>query len=62
MLNYVEKNAAKCGIPSQLPEQLKNGHKNTEALQTRVCNFAQQLQQRGPKVLPVGDFPPYYGR
>jgi hypothetical protein len=69
MLNYAEKNAAKCGIPSQVPEQLKNGHKNTEALQTRVCNFAQQLQQCGPTggcddrmVLPVGDFPPYYGR
>jgi hypothetical protein len=46
---------------------LKNGRKNTELLQTRVCNIAQQ--QRGPTggydermVLPVGDFPPYYGR
>lgn len=66
MLNYVESHAAKCWIPQQVLEQLKNGHNNTEALQTRVCNIAQQ--QRGPTggyddrmVLPVGDFPPYYG-
>jgi hypothetical protein len=67
MMTYVEKNAAKCGIPPQVTDQLKNGRKNTELLQTRVCNIAQQ--QRGPTggydermVLPVGDFPPYYGR
>ena len=49
-------------------DQLNNGHKNTEALQTKVCTIAQQIQQRGPTgryddrmVLPVGDFPPYYG-
>jgi hypothetical protein len=68
MLNYVEAHATKCGIPSQVADQLKAGHKNTEALQTRVCNIAQRMQQRGPTggsddrmVLPVGDFPPYYG-
>jgi hypothetical protein len=48
---------------------LKSGHRNTDALQIRVCTMAQQMQQRGPTghyddrmVLPVGDFPPYYGR
>jgi hypothetical protein len=48
MMNYVETHAAKCGIPPQVTDQLKTGHKNTEALQTRVCNVAQQMQQRGP--------------
>jgi hypothetical protein len=34
-----------------------------------VCNVAQQMRQRGPAgdfgdrmALPIGDFPPYYGR
>jgi hypothetical protein len=27
---------------------LKTGHKNTEALQKKVCSVAQQAQQRGP--------------
>jgi hypothetical protein len=48
MIKYVEINAAKCGIPPQISEQLKTGHKNTEAMQQKVCNVAQQAQQRGP--------------
>jgi hypothetical protein len=48
MLKYVETHAAKCGIPPQIGDQLKAGHKNTEALETKVCNVAQQVQQRGP--------------
>ena len=48
MLKYVETRAAKCGIPPQIGDQLKAGHKNTEALETKVCNVAQQVQQRGP--------------
>jgi hypothetical protein len=48
MIKYVETNSAKCGIPSQIAEQLKGGHKNTEAMQKKVCNVAQQQQQRGP--------------
>ena len=50
MLKYVESRAAKCGIPAQVAEQLKTGHKNTEAMQKKVCNVAQQAQQqqRGP--------------
>ena len=47
MLKYVESHAAKCGIPPQIAEQLKNGHKNTENMQQKVCAVAQQ-QQRGP--------------
>jgi len=48
MVKYVESHQAKCGIPAQVGDQLKAGHKNTEALETKVCNVAQQVQQRGP--------------
>lgn len=48
MIKYVEVNATKCGIPSQIAEQLKAGHKNTEAMQKKVCMVAQQAQARGP--------------
>ena len=48
MIKYVETHAAKCGIPAQIAEQLKGGHKNTETMQKKVCQVAQQQQQRGP--------------
>jgi len=48
MLKYVETHAAKCGIPPQIGDQLKAGHKNTEGMQQKVCAVAQQQQQRGP--------------
>jgi hypothetical protein len=48
MIKYVEANAAKCGIPPQIGDQLKAGHKNTEAMQKKVCSVAQQAQTRGP--------------
>jgi hypothetical protein len=48
MVKFVEDHVAKCGIPSQIADQLKNGHKNTEAMQQKVCAVAQQQQQRGP--------------
>ena len=48
MIKYVESHAAKCGIPPQISEQLKNGHKNTENMQQKVCAVAQQVQQKGP--------------
>jgi hypothetical protein len=47
MIKYVETHAAKCGIPPQISDQLKSGHKNTESMQQKVCAVAQQ-QQRGP--------------
>jgi hypothetical protein len=47
MIKYVEANASKCGIPAQIAEQLKNGHKNTETMQKKVCEVAQQAP-RGP--------------
>jgi hypothetical protein len=48
MIKYVETNATKCGIPPQIAEQLKTGHKNTEQMQQKVCQVAQQAQARGP--------------
>jgi hypothetical protein len=48
MIKYVESHAAKCGIPQQIADQLKNGHKNTENMQKKVCGVAQQQQQKGP--------------
>lgn len=50
MIKYIEVHAAKCGIPPQIGDQMKNGHKNTEAMQKKVCNVAQQManQPRGP--------------
>jgi hypothetical protein len=48
MITYVEKNSERCRIPEQVTDQLKGGHKNTEALLTRVCTMAQQIQQHGP--------------
>ena len=47
MISYVESHAAKCGIPPQVADQLKKGHKNTEGMEKQVCNVAQQ-QPRGP--------------
>jgi len=48
MIKYVESNSTKCGIPAQIAEQLRTGHKNTEALEKKVCNVAEQMQKRGP--------------
>jgi hypothetical protein len=48
MIKYIETNSAKCGIPPQIADQLRNGHKNTEKMQTQVCNVAQQAAARGP--------------
>ena len=46
MIKYVETNSAKCGIPPQVGAQMKDGHKNTEAMATKVCNVATQMQQQ----------------
>jgi hypothetical protein len=47
MIKYVESHAAQCGIPQQIADQLKGGHKGTEALEKKVCAVAQEAQQRG---------------
>ncbi len=48
MIKYIEANATKCGIPPQIGDQLKAGHKNTDAMLKKVCAVAQQAQTRGP--------------
>jgi hypothetical protein len=48
MIKFIETNAARCGIPPQVADQMKTGHKNTENMQKKVCAVAQQAQQRGP--------------
>jgi hypothetical protein len=52
MIKYVEANAQKCGIPPQIGDQLKTGHKNTEALQQKVCTVAQQMVQQKAMAAP----------
>jgi hypothetical protein len=48
MIKYIDTNATKCGIPPQIGDQLKAGHKNTEAMLKKVCAVAQQAQTRAP--------------
>jgi hypothetical protein len=48
MISYIESHQAKCGIPAQVGDQMKAGHKNTEALLKKVCGIAQQAATRGP--------------
>jgi hypothetical protein len=52
MIKYIEANSQKCGIPPQIGDQLKAGHKNTEALQQKVCGVAQQMQQQKAAAAP----------
>jgi len=47
MMEYVEANAAGCGIPGTVMEQLRAGHKNTEGLLKKVCSIAEQIKTRG---------------
>jgi hypothetical protein len=58
MIRYVEANAARCGIPPGIADQLRAGHNNTEAMQTKICKAAQEAGKRGP-VGPTGDFDMY---
>lgn len=50
MLKYVESHMTQCGIPPQVLDQLKNGHKNSEGMQQKICAVAQQMasQPKGP--------------
>jgi hypothetical protein len=48
MIRFIQTNSARCGIPPEVSEQMKTGHKNTENMQTKVCGVAQQMQQKGP--------------
>jgi hypothetical protein len=48
MIKFIESHSAKCGIPPQVGDQMKAGHKNTDALLKKVCGVAQQAATRGP--------------
>lgn len=52
MIKYIEANAQKCGIPPQIGDQLKAGHKNTETLREKVCGVAQQMVQQRAAAAP----------
>jgi hypothetical protein len=47
MLKYVEGNAKRCGIPDQVPTQIRGEYSNVQKMQQKVCNMAEQ-QPRGP--------------
>jgi hypothetical protein len=53
MINFVEAQATACAVPPSVLAQLKSSSRTTEALQTKICNVAQQPQTSPP----VGDFP-----
>jgi hypothetical protein len=55
MIKYLEANPASCGFPPRAADQLRVGHRNTEAMQKKICAMAQQAQRGGPAG-PVGDF------
>lgn len=55
MIKYIETNAQKCGIPANIGDQMKAGHKNTEKMMAQVCNVAQQVQTRGPAAPTLAD-------
>jgi hypothetical protein len=55
MIKYIEANTANCGISPEIADRLRAGHRNTEAMQNKVCAVAQQTQNREPAG-PVGDF------
>ena len=48
MIKFIEANSARCGIPAEVAQQMRTGHKNTEQMQQKVCAVAQQRQQQGP--------------
>jgi hypothetical protein len=60
MIKYLEANSANCGIPPQIGDQIRAGHKNTEAMRIKVCTAAAR-QARSPSEPPgpVGDFPQF---
>jgi hypothetical protein len=52
MIKFVDTHAQKCGIPSNVSDQMKKGHANTEKLLTKVCSVAAQMQQQGAAAAP----------
>jgi hypothetical protein len=42
LIKYIEAQQPKCGIPPEVGDQLKSGHKNTENMLKKVCDAARQ--------------------
>ena len=54
MIKYVDTNGARCQIPPQIGEQLRNGHKSAEGMRTKICTAATQVQKpAGPSLSDV---------
>lgn len=52
LMKYVVANQRRCGIPDEIPNQMKQGRATTEKLLAQVCNAAKQ-QQAAPAA-PAG--------
>ena len=51
MVKFTIANAASCGIPLQVVDQMKNSHKQTTAMRSRICQAAANPpQQAGPSL------------
>jgi hypothetical protein len=55
MIKYVQLKSAECGIPPDILDQLKAGHKNTEQMQQRACADA-ATRARWPEGTVTTDF------
>jgi hypothetical protein len=48
IIKYVQANAAQCGIPPSVAEQLKAIFISAESLSSNACRAAEQVGKRGP--------------
>ena len=54
LIKYIDTHQAKCNIPPEVGKQMTAGHKNTEAMLTKVCAVAAQ-GPRGPAAPSLSD-------
>lgn len=52
MIKYATTNAAKCGIPAQIIDNMKQSHAKSDEVRTRVCQVAAQGPGAGPAKPP----------
>jgi hypothetical protein len=55
MIKYLESHATRCEASTQLTEQLRSGHRKTEAMQIKICAAA---REKHAPAGPTGDFWP----
>jgi len=56
MIKYIEAHMQSCAIPEQVSQQLRNGHKGTEALLKKVCSGTDGTRRGTVPADPTGDF------